>query len=579
MSRRITQFMWGYQHIFRDSLEMRAREVLQRVRCKLEPEVILVGIRTPGAKREYDVCVEPEDGHWDPQLFGDCWRRTEEIYDQHPGQRVVYGDAPSMEDEPENIRKSSVKESVEEVLGKYDDEHLTRSFCSLPTRVGEYYVAPILQFDRDGFDSYPFLKEPIKGDGFVSSQSFLQSLVTKLLDEATDALVQKDPGRHFALMQTDSTTLLRDAAKDFCNAIAIASQDESLRGAFDLLNDISSLSYEGSNASGSIVFAGKDTILGGPGIRLKAAISLRKPKLVRKLVEMSRDEMVCVHAGSTGITGLVRGEAFTQYGFRALFTGHYKWQLLHHGRVLMTSLYGIPEMPTPRLSHRQFSILANRLFNEIDSESIARLWGAIGAAIKQRHGTMIVISETADKEAKRLHAQCLAIDPATLDDQMIDLVGKIDGAILFDARGVCHAIGVILDGTATDQADMSRGARYNSALRYINYVDDPTLCVVISEDGYVDLLPDLRPQVHHSDILQRIEALKQKTSKDYHETRNWLDTNRFYLTQEECDIVNREMQRIDAEPYRGTEFRIDTPEFNPDPEMNDSYYLIEKADS
>lgn len=32
---------------------------------------------------------------------------------------------------------------------------------------------------------------------------------------------------------------------------------------------------------------------------------------------------------------------------------------------------------------------------------------------------------------------------------------------------MCYAIGVILDGVISKEADASRGARYNSALRYI----------------------------------------------------------------------------------------------------------------
>ena len=110
--------------------------------------------------------------------------------------------------------------------------------------------------------------------------------------------------------------------------------------------------------------------------------------------------------------------------------------------------------------------------------------------MEQPHGTMIVVSARAAEEAARLHSQCTRIDPVVLGEDMIRRVTSIDGAVLLDAEGRCHAVGVILDGRATGGGRPARGARYNSALRYVADAGCPTLAVVISEDGRVDVLPD-----------------------------------------------------------------------------------------
>jgi hypothetical protein len=119
-----------------------------------------------------------------------------------------------------------------------------------------------------------------------------------------------------------------------------------------------------------------------------------------------------------------------------------------------------------------------------------RLFRILEAAIDQPYGTMIVVSDHAEDEAIRLQSQGTRIEPVVLSDEMVRRVAAIDGALLLDSEGRCHAIGVILDGRATSDGKPSRGARYNSALRYVHGAGGATLAVVISEDGRVDLLPE-----------------------------------------------------------------------------------------
>jgi hypothetical protein len=62
---------------------------------------------------------------------------------------------------------------------------------------------------------------------------------------------------------------------------------------------------------------------------------------------------------------------------------------------------------------------------------------------------------------------------------------------------VCHAIGTILDGPATDRGDRTRGGRFNSALMYVDSSPYPSLIVVISQNGTVDLVSAGRKAATH----------------------------------------------------------------------------------
>ena len=52
----------------------------------------------------------------------------------------------------------------------------------------------------------------------------------------------------------------------------------------------------------------------------------------------------------------------------------------------------------------------------------------------------------------------------------------------------CYSIGVILDGKATGRGTSTRGARYNSAIRYVESSPYPCMAIVVSEDGMVDVI-------------------------------------------------------------------------------------------
>jgi len=159
------------------------------------------------------------------------------------------------------------------------------------------------------------------------------------------------------------------------------------------------------------------------------------------------------------------------------------------------------------------------------------------------------------------------------------MLSSIDGAVLVDSEGICHAAGAILDGEAVrGKGTRSRGARYNSAIRYIHEKSE-CLAVVISEDGTINLVPDLHKRIRHSEIVEHFEKLRASVAseivkaKEYYKELDWIQAHRFYLSQDVCDQIN-EIKNATKPRLDEQEGYSRTPkDFKADPEMNDTYFL------
>jgi hypothetical protein len=160
-----------------------------------------------------------------------------------------------------------------------------------------------------------------------------------------------------------------------------------------------------------------------------------------------------------------------------------------------------------------------------------------------------------------------------MTEEMLERVSGIDGSILIDPSGVCHAIGVILDGEATGNCSPARGSRYNSALRYVKAANSRRLAIVVSDDRTVDIVPLLRPQIRRLEIEKHMVDLENAPVDAYHLTQIWLDEHRFYINEEQCSRINSALERLARLPREVGEIRYITSQFQADPELNDSYFL------
>jgi hypothetical protein len=253
------------------------------------------------------------------------------------------------------------------------------------------------------------------------------------------------------------------------------------------------------------------------------------------------------------------------------------WELLHDGVPLMRSANGLASLPTPRVMRDRFDDTSERLFTEQTEADRDTVWQIIEAALEEAHGTMVVISAAARVEAQRLSGQATPIDPQALTRDLVSHVTPIDGALMIDPAGVCHAIGTILDGEAIEAGDPGRGARFNSALRYLAAATEPTVIVIVSEDGSVEVLPLLNPRIRRSALSEAMSELRKiGTSPEDREAFNraWTGLERleFYLDEASCAEANQIRAELEENALQAGMIKIGFRHLKPSAEMNDDYF-------
>ena len=149
---------------------------------------------------------------------------------------------------------------------------------------------------------------------------------------------------------------------------------------------------------------------------------------------------------------------------------------------MMVVIYGLPELPRPSIDKQNFISKLNECFPSINATDAEHIAAMLMTASMQRHGGMLVVSANAKGEAERLQNQSTPVKPVRLTPELVKAFTRIDGAVLVDTQAVCHSIGVILDGLATKKGTPARGARYNSAIRYVETTRIPWVIAVLSED-------------------------------------------------------------------------------------------------
>ena len=586
MTKSICLFMWGYQPHFRYEVERLANNVMGNLGVpETRAECFLVGAKIPGHRNLNPVCVEPEDGKWPISLFDELPKAIETEVANHPLKDVFYGDEPSMRDKPENIRRDSVCRAIHKTLEAYDAAHQVRSFVGSPAPVGDYYVAPVLQLPNKLFKSFLPLREPI-ADGFTTGHpSLIHAAVYEMLAVAYDELLRPDPGRGLPGRFLSSEEVIHRAAVSFLRTpkIAIGSGGIGYPNIFEQFNSISSLMYERSEGTGRLLLTNPDNESVNIHLKLAKAIPFREFRWSRKVLEMASPEIALI-ANCEKIFGL--GDIVpntnpwtNQNIFEVEFLDHHHWRLSCGSEVLLVSEYGIPSLPKEKFPIGRLVDIYQRLFPRVKKENVDHFCTLYETAIRQRHGSMLIVAEDAKDEALRLQGQGTKIEPAKLTPDLYRRVSGIDGSIIIDPHGVCHAIGVILDGLARPECTPSRGARYNSGIRYVGATNTPRLAIIISDDQTVDVIPVLRPRIVQATIEKAIAELEMATRDNYHSPINWLDQHRFYLNQERCDRVNAALARIQSEPLEVGETMVNRPKFSPHPDLNDSYFLSENAES
>lgn len=168
---------------------------------------------------------------------------------------------------------------------------------------------------------------------------------------------------------------------------------------------------------------------------------------------------------------------------------------------------------------------------------------------QQTKGTMIIVLQTDDakKESDRLIHTGIKTKKFRVTEENILNITSIDGALIMDQNFNCYGMGIILDtGDLKKDIDKNeynpaRGARYNSAVRYKEYLKQKDIShyiLVVSEDG------DIFKFEYYNKDIDNFKKLKEELEELYNKEDNLEVTVRY---SEEKELLNR-IEKINDKP-------------------------------
>lgn len=353
-------------------------------------------------------------------------------------------------------------------------------------------LLPVLRVGHAAWKAYYRLKQG--EDDLLERRPtcLLDAVTTELLRRLSTALLEAVQHDRAPVLDDDPEEVLATAGRQLADRPALGQgTDLHLRGLFQTCTTLASMPHEGQGAAGRIILARPSH----PGLKrrlvLSSPVRLHDAPAVRKLLVTCRQGLSLLGDGAQ-LYALGQLDTSRSLASESLFVvgflKHSTWELSRGIHPLMRVTYGRPRLPQASLHEGRFRFQVTRTFGLMSEEEYQALLALARAASEQAKGTILLISSEARQEAERLSFQGLPLAPALLDPDTLRAVSSMDGAVVVGTDATCFGIGAILDGISRGSGDPARGARYNSALRYVLSREKPCLAVVVSEDGRVDLL-------------------------------------------------------------------------------------------
>ncbi|MEJ9113292.1 tetratricopeptide repeat protein [Bacillus paramobilis] len=440
------------------------------------------------------------------------------------------------EEDIDNINRMLNKKLSDEKEGDrtFSEESLLNYFNFLEKGAKHVCFIRFSGFDRGVISLFkeirtPFLKNTLK-------YSFLKFLMHKIFSELRNGKYNElKKGNKGDYISSKGRDFMRDLLEDISGLSISSSKKLHSNDLFDEFNYISTLNYEGGSVAAKLLMLNKKEMDKHVNfyIKLEEPIDFEQHRRIRKLLETSDKKTFLIgdHEKLYGL-GTLRDYEVLKHKpvFIIDFIGKFEYKISMllikrdsivsskregienvqwslEEQTLLFIRYGIPNLRENKFSSLKLRDKLQKVFlseeDGIDDEKINSIMEIAKYAVGQRSGTTVVITkpELAKIEIEKLEYQAIRINKTNLLEKntyelknIIERITCIDGALYLDVEGNCYAIGVILDGIADKkQGDSSRGARYNSAIRYANKegLKDNCVIIVISEDGMVDIVPDI----------------------------------------------------------------------------------------
>lgn len=490
--------MWQWQQVFQNAVEDLLENVFRILELPIVSHTFVIGVPVD-PQNVATIFLEKEDCGFTPDQFQQVFDLAQANFDNDPEQLFFMGSVDSNQIHKDSLYPKALKQAVQSILKQHDLKRKQISFCSFPVRQKEHWVMTVIQLKQQDFDSQYCLTREIHEvhsmRKYRIDRCFLEALIYRVLQESKLELQRSSAGDTLSL--ANSKRVIEDAAESLLKSIEIHVNKCNRVDLLSFANAISAEPYEGAVSKGRLIICQTNHPDILAKVKLKVAIAIYNYRGIRKLLEVSSSQMALLCDGES-VWGF--GVPLNTYQpslenlFEIRFTEHYTWELVHAENIMLRVKYREPRLPRKRFNKEQFYARVHQLF-KADTTAAAILETAVTAAIEQRHGTILLITPEASKETARLAAQSSAIEPVMVSQEIISHVSSVDGAILISPDGIVHSFGVILDGKATKNGNSARGARYNSAIRYVDGEKARNincLALIVSEDGYVDLYSTLK---------------------------------------------------------------------------------------
>lgn len=571
--------MWGFQGNFRFSVEFEVERAFEEIGFKADVRCFLIGFEVTDGHR-FPICVEQGEDLYRPEDFSDVQRLGVEKYRNNPESSVLHSHPRVRQLRHESLMNRMRAEALEETLGSLAGQSDRIFFASNSVQVGDYDVHVIIGTDKQAVANVPQIVTTIS-DRMPVLQSLVHAVIWEILGRAAKALYLPEAGSGLRVLGASTGEIVRTATEDMLRTMMYCINYWFASDFHLVMNQLSALPYEGREGAGRLVLAKADNPSIDVSVKLASPVKSRNTLAIRKLLEGGGPTADVLSDGEKvyGL-GAVRSDydPSTESVFVVRFLRRGYWELSHADTVLLAVRDGIPRLPAHVLDVEYLLDLCDRLFPESDGEVLVR---AARAIAKHRHGAMLVISADAPGEAKRLSPQSWAVEPSPLSTSLLTQLTDMDGAVLLDPQGHCHAIGVILDGVAKGEGDPARGSRLNNAVRYLGSGRPATIVVVYSADGGIDILPHLHPRVLKSEVVGAVDAylaLAVHRPPELERVNRLWDTIkafRFYLSAEQCTALNDARESIEEWRMETMQMKVGEEPLCPNPRMDDSYWLPE----
>lgn len=324
--------------------------------------------------------------------------------------------------------------------------------------------------------------------------TFLHALVNATLEHCLLSVVSN---LHLSDALPHSQTpheLLRRAAGDFCVRHLVRTLELSYLGDssfyrtfWEDISQVAACLYEGKSTRGQILICNGSE----PDVDLVARfvkpIDITSSREVLKVLRSCGVGFLLICDGKR-IHGIARDSGLSRERLTVSIQGTNAWALRLGDRQLLGSTNWIPNVPDEDLWEAQLKHALGLALAQLSGKEVARFLGLLLELVRHRRGAWLVVAADPSTIIEHHKSSGTVLEVPCPALEVLAGLASIDGAIVCDRNGHCHAFGMILRGIASPLETRERGARYNSAVRFSEEYQN-VASIVVSEDGMVDVLP------------------------------------------------------------------------------------------